>query len=67
VEAEAEATVSEINKYRGPQARRTEARLVAPLPVRAEARPAQVVRAALPAWEGPVVVVAAPAVDDGDK
>jgi hypothetical protein len=64
---EAEPIVSAIDKYRRAQAERTEARLVVPLPARAEARLALVARAALPAWEAPEVVVAVPAVDGGDK
>lgn len=63
---EAEPIVSVIDKYRRAQARQTEARLVVPLPTRAEARLAQVARAALPAWEAPEVVVVL-AVDGGDK
>ena len=64
---EAEETALVIDKCPRAQARRIEARLVAPLPVRAEDRLAQVARAAPPVWGAPVVVAAAPAAEEEDS
>ena len=65
--AEAEQTASAIEVYRRAPVRQTEARSVVLLAASAEARLAQAARAARPVWEAPVAVVAALAVDGGDR